>query len=231
MAKKRRKKPQPKRNRKKLTEQDVEDMRKLKAEGISVNEIAKMFGTNWSSVKYRLDPEFAKKKNALNKTWRNSHKKHLAKTKAKHYKENRAYYKSYNAKYHEENFEKIKQQLRVYRAKPEIKSRENKRKSLAIIKKNVELMQKIALVHDKKNVECFGWPRRGSCNTQKIPERRIDLLVFDHRHGGGSKDRAGKGKLQWLRDQLKLSNTDLKKKLQILCPTCNHHKELQERKK
>ena len=189
-----------------------------------------MFGINWISCKYRLEPEYAKKKNKENKIWRGNNKEQVAAANSKNYQENKEHYKEYNARYHEENFETIQKQTKEYRSKPEIKTRENKRKSEMTRKKTIELKQKIAFVNDRP-MECLGYPSYGSCTPDGTAESRMDRLVFDHIHGGGSKDRAGDG-LQWLRNQLKLSNDKLRKKLQLLCSGCNQEKiRAQSRKK
>ena len=206
-------------------------MHELKAQGFSYGEIAKKFGILQESCKYRLDPDFAKKKNKRNKIYRDSHKEQITADKTKHYQENREYYKKYNAWYHEENRETILQQNRDYNARPENKTRARKQKHQHKTTKTEELKQKIAYVNNRP-VECFGYPSYGSCSPVGAPETRVERLEFDHIHGGGRKDRQGKGKLQWLRNQIKLSDEKLKEKLQLLCSGCNQEKiRVEQRKK
>ena len=211
-------------------------MHELKAQGFSYGEIAKKFGILQESCKYRLDPDFAKKKNKRNKIYRDSHKEQITADKTKHYQENREYYKKYNAWYHEENRETILQQNRDYNARPENKTRAKKQSHQHKITKTVELKQKIASLNNRP-VECFGWPSYGSCSPDGTPETRMERLEFDHIHGGGRKDWTGPtgykmAKLQWLVIQLKLSDKKLREKLQLLCSGCNQEKiRVEQRKK
>ena len=210
-------------------------MHELKAQGLPIAKIAKKFGILPESCKYRLDPDFAKKKNKRNKIYRDTHKEQVAADKAKHYQENRKYYKEYNAWYHKKNRETILQQNREYNAKPENKTRARKQKHQHKITKTVELKQKIASLNNRP-VECFGYPSYGSCGPDETPETRMERLEFDHIHGGGRKDWTSStghrtGKLQWLRKQLELSDDKLRNKLQLLCSGCNQEKIRAEQRK
>ena len=211
-------------------------MRELKAQGLPTSKIAKKFGILPDSCKFILDPDARKAKVKRNKIWRDTHPEQVAASKAKEYQKHKEHYKKYNAWYHEENRETLLQQNREYNARPENKVRAIEQRDQRKISKTAELKQKIASLNNRP-VECFGYPSYGSCSPDGTPETRMERLEFDHIHGGGRKDRTsstGKrsSKLQWLRNQLKLSNDKLRKKLQLLCSSCNQEKiRAQSRKK
>jgi hypothetical protein len=182
------------------------------------------------------DEERRKKKNKRNKIWRDTHKEQVKESKAKEYQKHKERYKKYRAKYWKENRKSILQQNREYNARPENKTRAKKQSHQHKITKTVELKQKIASLNNRP-VECFGWPSYGSCSPDGTPETRTERLEFDHIHGGGRKDWTSStghrtGKLQWLRNQLELSDKKLREKLQLLCSGCNQEKiRVEQRKK
>ena len=180
------------------------------------------------------DEERRERKNKRNKIWRDTHKEQVKESKAREYQKHKERYKKYRSKYWKKNKESLLQQNREYSARPENKKRANKQKHQLKISRNAELMEKIASLNNRP-VECFGWPSYGSCSPDGTPETRTERLEFDHIHGGGRKDWVSStghmtGKLQWLRNQLKLSDDELRGKLQLLCSNCNHDKEMQSRK-
>ena len=182
------------------------------------------------------DEERRKKKNKRNKIWRDTHKEQVKESKAKEYQKHKERYKKYRAKYWKENRESLLQQNREYNARPENKKRASKQKRQLKISRNAELMEKIASLNNRP-VECFGYPSYGSCSPDGTPETRMERLEFDHIHGGGRKDWTSStghrtGKLQWLRNQLELSDKKLREKLQLLCSGCNQEKiRVKQRKK
>ena len=182
------------------------------------------------------DEERRKKKNKRNKIWRDTHKEQVKESKAKEYQKHKKSYKKYHAQYRKKNRKSLLQQNREYSARPENKTRAKKQSHQHKITKTVELKQKIASLNNRP-VECFGWPSYGSCSPDGTPETRTERLEFDHIHGGGRKDWTSStghrtGKLQWLRNQLELSDKKLREKLQLLCSGCNQEKiRVEQRKK
>ena len=174
------------------------------------------------------DEERRKKKNKRNKIWRDTHKEQVKESKAREYQKHKERYKKYNAWYRKKNKKSLLQQNREYSARPENKTRAKKQSHQHKITKTVELKQKIASLNNRP-VECFGYPSYGGCSPVGTPETRVERLEFDHIHGGGRKDWVSStghmtGKLQWLRNQLKLSDDKLREKLQLLCSGCNGQK-------
>ena len=211
-------------------------MRELKAQGLPISKIAKKFGILPESCKFILDPDARKAKVKRNKIWRDTHKEQVKESKAREYQKHKEYYKKYRDWYFKENKESILQQNREYNARPENKTRAKKQSRQHKITKTVELKQKIASLNNRP-VECFGYPSYGSCSPDGTPETRTERLEFDHIHGGGRKDWTSStghrtGKLQWLRNQLELSDKKLREKLQLLCSGCNQEKiRVEQRKK
>lgn len=66
--------------------------------------------------------------------------------------------------------------------------------------------------------------RLGGPGCACCSEDQYEFLVFDHILGGGRKDRARSGHtgLSWYKDQLKLADPVLLKKLRVLCHNCNN---------
>ena len=221
-------KPIKKQTRRKLLPSEIDEMKKLYKEGRTINSIAQEFRINWNSCNYHLNESYKKQTLSKNKSYRESNREKIAELDGEHYQNNKEHYKKYNQWYHQENSDAIKIQIKNYRSQPDIVQRENKRKRDEIPKKKLELLEKIASLNHR-TIQCFGFPSFGSCGLNDTSETRIERLVFDHINGGGSKDRSNIGSLQWLRNQLKLHNDELICKLQILCASCNHTKEMNAR--